>query len=115
MTKKVLDLLVKESYAGDDLDPKKVERIAAALRRFELKQYIRALKMNEQRRTVTLTAAFPLGKPDVEDIKKLYPDKNIVTNVDPSLLIGMRIVDNDTIYELNLSDNLKNMHQYIQE
>ncbi len=115
MNKKFLQQLVLASYTKDGLDAAKAHKIASFLRRGELKQYIRTLKMNEQRNSIVVTTARPMPKNDEEAFKKVYPDKKILTHTDPSLLLGLRIQDNDIIYEMNLKDTLDNMSEYIEE
>lgn len=115
MNKRFLNQLVLASYTNDGLDQIKVNKIASFLRRKELKEYIRALKTNERERSVIITSAFPLSKEDAEKMKQVYPDKKIITLSDPSLLLGLRIQDNDTIYQLNLHDSLERISEYVEE
>ncbi len=115
MKKKLLDQLVKASYTKGELDVTHVNKIASLLRRADLKQYIRALKSNDKRRTVIIASAFPLAKKDEAAMKDVYPNKKLSLTVDPSLLLGVRITDNDSIYELNLRDTLHRMSTYIEE
>lgn len=114
MNKRVLKQLVFESYTEGALDQQKVTRIAAILKRKELKDYIRALKIEEKKSTVIVT--LPDNDQYTEDeLKKLFPNKNILFEKEPDLLIGARIMDNDLVYEFNLKNTLEKMIQYIDE
>lgn len=115
MTKKFLQQLVLASYINDELDQAKVNKIASYLHRGELKDYIRALKVNERKRSVVITSALSLSKNDEEKMKQVYPHKKIITLADPSLLLGFRIQDNDTIYQLNLRDSLERICEYVEK
>jgi len=115
MTKKFLQQLVLASYTKDELDQAKINKIASLLDRGELKDYIRALKVNERKRSVVIISALPLSKNDEEKMKQIYPHKKIITLADPSLLLGLRIQDNDTIYQLNLHDSLERIREYVEK
>ena len=105
MTKKIIAQLVEASYTKDELDGKKVDRIAKILSRQDLKIYIRGLKLAEKARTISLVL------PD----KNLY-NKTLVQGVkkrvkvieDPSLLLGFRIIDNDMVHDMSLKNRLEN-------
>ncbi|MBI4084867.1 MAG: hypothetical protein HY431_03090 [Candidatus Levybacteria bacterium] len=115
MTKKFLQQLVLASYTNDQLDQITVNKIASFLHRGELKDYIRALKTNERKRSVVITSVLPLNREEEEKMKQVYPDKKIIILSDPSLLLGLRIQDNDTIYQLNLRDSLERIREYVEE
>lgn len=115
MKRYLFQQLVPASYTKNELDEATVNKVASLLRKRELKRYIRALRMNEQKRSVTIASAFPLDKKDEEVITDMYPNKKIITQTDPSLLLGLRIQDNDMIYQLNLCDTLNRMSEYIEE
>src|SRR5579859_6328479 len=104
MTKKIISQLVTASYTKDVLDNKKVERIIKLLSRADLKQYIRGLKLAEKSRTITLVL------PD----EKLYnktllgsTKKRVKVVEDASLLLGVKIIDNDMVHDLSLKNNLE--------
>lgn len=115
MKRKLITQLVKASYTDGKLDSEKVNRIAALLRRKELKQYINAIKLQELRSKVTIISAFPLDKKEQESFTDLFPNKNIITNTDPSLILGLRVINTDTVYEMNVRDSLHRMSEYIEE
>lgn len=102
MTKKDIAKLVVASYTKDTLDSKKVERIVKLLKRAELKIYIRGLKLSEKSKTISL----------VLPSRKLYNktltagNKRIEILEDPSLILGAKIIDNDTVIDMSLKNNL---------
>ncbi|MCL5970331.1 MAG: hypothetical protein M1450_02435 [Patescibacteria group bacterium] len=112
MTKKQIQELVLESFSNNNLDPEKVEIISRQLDRGELKEYIKALKKREKKNSVIVTLP---GLPTDDDKKKfldLFPNKKIIYNIDPSILVGVKIENNDLITELNLKDAIKNLAEF---
>ena len=117
MTKKQIKDLALQSYSGDNLDQKKVTRVAKILKRSDLKAYIKALKNIEKEKTVTVV--LPQIKLNTKDLYKqfeeAFPKKRINYQVDKDLLVGVRIINNDLIYDLNLRNTLKQLNSYIIE
>lgn len=117
MTKKQIKQLALQSYSKNELDQQKVFRIAKLLKRKDLREYIRTLKNLEREKTVTVV--LPEIKVDKKDLDKqfrtAFPNKKIKYELDPSLLVGVRIIDNDLVYDLNLRDTLKQLSSYIIE
>lgn len=110
MTKKLLQQLVLASYSGKKLDAKKVDAISARLDRQALKAYIRALKLMEQQRKVYIA----MPKANVYNTSKktlehIFPEKELIFQEDPSLLLGMQLVDNDMVYDMSLKKRLENI------
>lgn len=109
MTKKQIQKLISESYNDNNLDPEKLDIISKPLDRRELKEYIKALKKWEQKNSVVITLP---GLPTDTNKKKfldLFPNKKIIYNIDPSILIGVKIKNDDLITELNLKDTINNI------
>lgn len=96
-------LLVKESYKDGQLVKENVDYIAARLSRKELKSYIKLLKEEEIKQQVFVTSAETLSKADIDKIQKLYPGKIITSSVDKTMISGVRIVENNKEYEVNLN------------
>ncbi|MEK7534367.1 MAG: hypothetical protein AAB600_03440 [Patescibacteria group bacterium] len=111
MTRNKLKNLVAESYKNDILDSNKVYAIVNCFTRFELKQYIDALKNYEDKKNIIVTTPFKaysnIG------FEKLFPNKKIVYKIDPSLMLGVKIVDNDNVYEFNLKSRLDDIISYV--
>lgn len=113
-----LKILATQSYTRGDLDPKKVESIARILKRSQLRQYLRAIKkLEESRKVVVVFSRFDDFKKEglKKTFAKLYPDKKIVFEEDKSLIVGVKVINNDEIFEFNLNNTLDNLSSYIQE
>lgn len=95
--------LAQQSYKKGILDEETVQYVADRLSRKEVKEYIKLLKKEEAKKEVHVTSAETLSTSDVEKIQKLYPGKFIITSVDPSMISGVRIVENNKEYEINLN------------
>ncbi len=108
MTKRLLQQLVLASYQKEKLNPQRVDEITNRLDRKDIKAYLRALKLMEQQKKLFVampkTSVYNTSKKDLE---KLFPKKEIVFTEDPSLLLGVTLVDNDMVYEMNLRDQLE--------
>ena len=116
MTKKYLKLLAEKSFKGSYMSPEKIKRIAGLLKRRELKQYINYLKAIDGQKKVTVIVPKILSdKKNLQNLRRTYPGKRIVYLEDPSIILGVRIIDNDKIYELNLKDTLNSINNYFQE
>ncbi len=109
MNRQLLKKLALASYTNGKLDERKVNLIVKYLKRSEFKYYLRALKNLESTKTVYIQTANELGTEEKKSIKSLYGSKNLVFTKDRSLIAGIRIIDNDMIYENNLKNNLKNL------
>jgi F0F1-type ATP synthase delta subunit len=101
--KNKLKTLAQQSYKDGKLDQETVQFIADRLSRKDLKQYISLLKEAELKRQVFVTSAEELSKEDLGKVQKLYPGMEIVSSVDKSMISGVRIVENNKEYEINLN------------
>jgi F0F1-type ATP synthase delta subunit len=108
--KKLIKQLAEQSYKGKNLDEGKVKKIAGKLNKEDLRVYIKDLKNLENRKTVRITIADEAIVPEIKKrFEKIYPDKKIFIEVDPELMVGIRVVDYDNIYELSLQESLETM------
>src|SRR3989344_1274298 len=112
INKKTIKKLAIDSFSKNSLNIPRVQRISALLKRNELKYYIKALKSLENKKTITLVV------PDEEiesiqkvfdKLKKAYPDKKILVKVDPSLIAGIKIINDDLIYEVSIKQILEDL------
>lgn len=113
MTKKMIHQLVNASYKKDQLDAEAVKKIVSLLIRKDLKAYIRSLKLAEKARTISLV----LPKKSVYNkttFESLFQGKRITVSEDPSLLLGLKIIDNDMVYDMTLKQKLENFVQQLQ-
>lgn len=115
MTKKQIEKLISESYREKDLDSKSIDQITNALDRNELKEYIKALKHWERSNSVIITLSHPPEENDKKKFLNLFPNKKIVYNIDPSLLVGLKIKNNDIISEYDLRDTLEDIVDYVSQ
>lgn len=116
MSIKKIKKIATQSYFGNELNKKTVDEVSTKLSRKELKTYIKYLK--EINNKSVLRVYSPSRKIITDDIrrslKRFFPDRDIFIIEDESLIAGLRIVDNDTIYELNLKDSFENIMKYIE-
>lgn len=116
MTKKQITQLVQASYTKNSLDKKTIERIATLLSRADLKQYIRALKLSEKAKTISLVLPdATLYNSAKKSFESLFTDKRIVVEEDPSLLLGIKVIDNDIVYDLSLKNSLDSFAKEVAE
>lgn len=113
MDRKKINQIALESYTNDFLDEKKVNRISVVLSRSDLKKYIKALKNIEKKKSLIISAPF-IG-PNASQFEKLFPNKKIVLIKDPSLMLGVQIVDNDIVYDFSLKNTLGKIISYIEK
>src|SRR3990167_7887065 len=113
MNKKKIDELIGASYRY--IDQKKVEKIASLLSIKDLKKYINGLKLGEKENTLIISSSSPLNNQDLKKIIKLFPYKKIILEKDPSLMLGMRIVDNDIVYDFTLKNSLHRILSFVEQ
>lgn len=110
MDRKALLELVRISYTKNELDEETVKKIAALLPRKALKAYIKALKLAEKKRTVTIALPYRNAL-DEKDFVQYFPDKKIALSLNPSLLVGLHIEQDDLVYDYNLKQRLEQVLQ----
>lgn len=115
MNKKTLKQLVLSSYTKGKLDPKLVSSIADKLNRNMVKLYIKGLKNQEKQTSVFIDMPFPPKESDRKTFKKLFPRKKIIYTVDPSLLLGIKITDNDMVHQANVKNTLYTILETMEE
>lgn len=113
MNKKKIDKLALSSYTNNLLDKSRVNRIAALISKSDLKKYINGLKLIEKKKTLIISV--PFIDQDVTQFKKLFPNKKIILKKDPSLMLGIKIADNDVVYEFTLKNYLDKIVSYIEQ
>jgi len=114
MPKKLLKQLIDLSFVNNKLNQKRVERIVRLLSRNELKFYLKGLKKRERELSVFIDNAMKTVGID-EMFKSIFPNRKIVVNINPSLLLGLRITDNDNVFELSLKNSLDKITSYLEE
>lgn len=109
MNKKKLEELVQASYNNEQLDEKTVALIADKLNRNILKQYIAMLKQEEKKHMVFVTTPKPLQRTELEKLKELFPKKKIIEQIDPAMIAGIKIVQNDDAYDMDLNQTFSDI------
>ncbi len=115
MSTRDIKKLASFSFTKGELDESKVEKIAKKLSKSDLREYIKALKLINDKNTVKVWSSTKLDRNAQESIKKMFKGKKIQLLEDKELIAGVRIEDYDNIYELNLKDSLNSMVDYVKE
>ncbi len=114
MIKKQIKKLAAASYTKNQLDEKKVKKIVKFLSRQELREYIKILKELEKGKQITVVVPHLYKEKDIEkQLSGVFAGKKIVFKQDQSLLAGLRVENNDLVYELSLKDTLENLKSHI--
>lgn len=115
MRKTEIKLLAFKSFTRGKIDSKKVKLFSAKMKRKELRDYIRFLKLIDTRTKVLVEVADlnKLDKSYLRKIEKLYPGKQIEISQNPDLILGLRITNDDLIYDYNLKNNMENIIEQI--
>lgn len=114
MNKKLIKKLADVSYANGELNSEIIQKIATYLKRKELKLYIKALKTEEKKRTIIIETSSEKSQTDESLAHEIFKDKKIIFNTDPKILLGVRIIDNDNIYETTLQKTLSDIVGHVQ-
>lgn len=90
-------------------------RIADILTRSELKAYIRALKEQERETSVFFTSPPGVDFKDIEQFQDIFGGKKLFLEHDSSLILGVKVTDNDNVYDFTLRNTLEKMLEYIEQ
>lgn len=116
MTTKQIKKLAMQSFKDDNLDIKKMKRIVQILRKKELKTYIKFIKnLKNEREIKVFTAVGMKDKKTTDKITSIFPNKKVRYFIEPGIIAGIRITDNDMVYEFNLKDSLENLIAHIKQ
>ncbi len=115
MTRKQIKLLALGSFKKNSLDEKIVNRFSGKMKRSELRNYIKYLKYYESKNSVSIIIPNlnKINQNDLKAIVKLYPNKKIKFLEDKSIILGIKIVDNDLIHDYNLKNTFESITQQI--
>jgi F0F1-type ATP synthase delta subunit len=50
-----------------------------------------------------------------KEFKRIFPDKRLEFSEDKSLIAGLKLIDNDIIYDFNLKNTFENLVSYINQ
>jgi len=114
MTTKQIKNLAISSYTNNNLDIKKVRTVSKFLNRMQLKRYIQFLKNLEKNKTVVVAMPKLNDRNTLENVlRKIFPGKKLQFFEDKSLIAGLKLTNNDIIYDFNLKNTLENLVSYI--
>ncbi len=113
MNSKKINGLILTSYKDDNLDQKKVNRIASIISKSDLKKYINGLRLAEKKKSLIIST--PINNQALGKFERLFPNKKIIFKKDPSLMLGVRVVDNDIVYEFSLKNSFDKILNYIEQ
>ena len=108
-----MNKLIEASYKNNYLDQKIVNKIVSLISKQDLKKYIGGLKLVEKKKSLIISS--PIDNQDLKKFEKLFPHKKIILKKDPSLMLGVSVVDNDTVYEFTLKNSLDKIMSYIEQ
>ncbi len=115
MNRKKILALIDLSYTKGVLDKEKTLTIASILSRKELKDYIRKLKDFENQKKVIVTTPVEVSEQEKKTLSKNFEKKNLEFLIDPDILGGIKIQENDIIYEVSLKKTLDDMIDFLSE
>lgn len=113
MDNKLITKLALGSYTNDTLDEKKVLRVATQLSRLDLKRYIRVLKAIERKKNLFIQV--PDKKRFQKTLEDVFRDRNIIIEEDSDLLMGVRITDDDMVYDMSLESRINKILEDLDE
>lgn len=113
MSSKKINNLIKDSYKDGILDKNKVNEIACLISRSDLKKYINGLKLKEKKKNLIISS--PNLNQELKKFAELFPNKKIILKKDSSLMLGVKVVDNDLIYEFTLKNTLNKILDYVEQ
>ena len=113
MQKSQLKNLVQYSYNNGRLDESAVETIADKLERKELKAYLRLLKQEQQKKEVIVIAAQELTNEEKQKLESLYPEKRVVYSIDASMISGVKVIENDQEFEINMNSTFHDIMSFL--
>ena len=113
MDTKAIAKLAEISYISNTLNEKRVNNITKHLTKAELRAYLKALKRLEKKNNILFEYAYDLSEQNKKKFKELYGDKQITFIKNPDLLVGIRITEDDKVYNLNMNHALEQVNIFI--
>lgn len=117
MEKKLLKQLISYSYIDNRLNVENVNKIVKLLknRRDLFKRFVKGLKKREKSLTVFIDMPMVNFVEYKRTFEKIFSNKKIVWNVDPSLILGVRITEGDNVLEMSFRNTLRSIVSKIEE
>lgn len=113
--KRIIKKLVQASFLQGKLDRDNVSHIGNRLNRNQLKQYLFELRKKDNEQILYVDIPFNHYELYQKELEKIFPKKKIIFRIDPNLILGIRIIDNDNIYEISMNKVLTDLVDYIKE
>lgn len=107
--------LAVASYTNNVLDPEKVNTVVKHLSRQDLKHYIRLLRRIEKQKSVLIETPYEITDEIKVQLREQFVEKKVLFEIDPSLILGTRITNDDVIYNMHIQNTLENLEKYIEE
>lgn len=117
MDNKLLKRLIDYSYINNNLSIKRINKIARLFknRRQDMKQYLKGLKKRERTLSISIDVSMPAISRYKNKFADIFPNKKIIWNVDSSLMLGLRVTDNDNVLEMSLKKTLNDIMSAIEQ
>lgn len=112
MKKKQIKRLALASFTKNNLDSKKVKRFTGKMTKRELREYVKYLKTYDLGKKVYVLVPnlLEIDNPKMQkEFTKLFPNKKIIYKETPELILGIRVVNNDKVYDFNLQNSFESM------
>ena len=114
MIKKNFTKLVAHSYTDEGyLDEKTIDQITEHMNRKTLKEYLRVLKQEEKKRQVIVNSPTPLTPEDRAKMQAQFPTKKIFYMIDPEMISGIQVVNNDEELEISLNQTFDDIINHL--
>src|SRR5258708_29893413 len=113
MTKKEVKKIALLSFADSDIDVRKVKRFTQTMNRRELRQYVRFLKLIDSQKKIKILTPIKEDLDLKNRISRIFPKKRIIFEEDPSILLGIRIINNDILYDFNLENEFEELKKFV--
>jgi F0F1-type ATP synthase delta subunit len=113
MKKLMIRKLALSCYKNDRLNEAETLKVANLLTHHDLKQFIKVIKSEEDKRTATITSAKALAGADKKTVEEIFTGKTVHFQTDPSLLTGLKVQNADMIYEQSLKNTLEQIRKEV--
>ncbi len=109
MKTKLIKKLAQESFANNKLDENRVKIISNKLKRKDLRSYLRVLKILDRESTLYVSMPITDDASVQNTLQIRFPNKKIVYTLNKDLLAGVKIVDNDLLYDFTLQGKIERL------
>jgi F0F1-type ATP synthase delta subunit len=113
MDKKQIQKLVEMSFVDNILNQESLNKVIEQLDGSELKEFLRLLTDYEKKSTVYIDHSFELTESNKKQFEDLFLKRKIVYRKNESLVFGIRITDNDMVYDLNMKNSLEQIKDFL--